>query len=341
VTTSSLLAVFLLATLQVSAQDLADEATPVGEDLGSFQIGDQTDLLPALDSTPEQTLAHFVEQGANPELAQGMAAEFENIRFEEGLDWQFGTVSLGDDLATLEVPEGCRWLGPDDAVSVLREWGNPIYEPPLGMLFAGEGGPFDDGSIGVIFDFVDDGFVDDSDAGEIDYDELLEDMKDSTNAANSDRLAAGFGSIELIRWADPPRYDAVSKHLIRAKELKFSDAPDGLSTLNYDVRALGRRGVLSMNAVSSLSQISQVRVAMEEITGGLAFSDGNSYGDFDPELDKVAAYGIGALASGKLALKAGLFKGLIALLIAGKKFVIIGLIGLAAVIKSVVGKGKD
>jgi uncharacterized membrane-anchored protein len=48
----------------------------------------------------------------------------------------------------------------------------------------------------------------------------------------------------------------------------------------------------------------------------------------------VAAYGIGALVAGKLAAKAGLFKGLIALLIASKKFLIIGVVALAAGVKA-------
>ncbi len=57
------------------------------------------------------------------------------------------------------------------------------------------------------------------------------------------------------------------------------------------------------------------------------FNDGNRYLDFDPDIDEVAAYGLGALVAGKLAAKAGFFTAGLLLL---KKFGIFLLIGLAA-----------
>jgi uncharacterized membrane-anchored protein len=57
-------------------------------------------------------------------------------------------------------------------------------------------------------------------------------------------------------------------------------------------------------------------------------------------MDTVAAFGIGALVAGKVAAKAGLFKLLIAGIVAGKKFIGMGLIALAALAKKVLGK-KD
>ena len=62
---------------------------------------------------------------------------------------------------------------------------------------------------------------------------------------------------------------------------------------------------------------------MADVIAFTNFNEGNRYEDFDPELDKVAAYGIGALVAGKVAAKAGLFKGLFALLLAGKKFILV------------------
>jgi len=44
----------------------------------------------------------------------------------------------------------------------------------------------------------------------------------------------------------------------------------------------------------------------------------------------VAAYGIGGLIAGKLALKAGLFKGLLVALVAAKKAVLIALVAIGA-----------
>jgi uncharacterized membrane-anchored protein len=54
------------------------------------------------------------------------------------------------------------------------------------------------------------------------------------------------------------------------------------------------------------------------------FKDGSKYADFDPKVDKVAAYGIGGLIAGKVLAKVGFFGFL------GKfmKFIIAGILGL-------------
>jgi uncharacterized membrane-anchored protein len=69
----------------------------------------------------------------------------------------------------------------------------------------------------------------------------------------------------------------------------------------------------------------------------VSFNQGHRYTDFSKG-DKVAAYGIAALVAGGVAAKAGMFKVLIGLLIAAKKFVIIALVGASAWLKKLFGK---
>ena len=68
-------------------------------------------------------------------------------------------------------------------------------------------------------------------------------------AANEEREKQGFERVTLIGWAEPPSYDAAAHKLYWAKELAFADNPD--HTLNYNIRVLGRRGVLVLNAYAS------------------------------------------------------------------------------------------
>ncbi len=326
---------FTLASMLVlSSPALAQE-----EEVPTFEIDGKEITMPPETATYDQVLAHFAEQGLAAEMAEGLADSWSMMQFEASLTWQIGEVDLGDGLATLSVTPPHRFLGPQDAMGVLQAWGNPVHEPPLGMLFADGKGPFDENSIGVVFQYEEDGHVDDSDADDIDYDDLLKGMRDDTKQENEERRAMGLATVEIVGWAEPPRYDSSARQLLWAKELRFSGEES--TTLNYDVRALGRKGVLSMNAVASGSQLAEVKSAMVGIGSGVAFNAGNAYADFDPELDEMAAYGIGALVAGKLAAKAGLFKGLLALLIAGKKFVIIGLIAVFALAKGVFGRRSD
>jgi len=55
------------------------------------------------------------------------------------------------------------------------------------------------------------------------------------------------------------------------------------------------------------------------------FDQGERYADYNAGTDKAAAYGIAALVAGGIAAKAGLFAKLGILLLAFKKFIVIGI----------------
>src|SRR5260370_35917169 len=101
--------------------------------------------------------------------------------------------------------------------------------------------------------------------------------------------------------------------------------------MNYDVRVLGRKGVLAINAVVSMSQLTAIQEQMPEIISMVNFLPGNRYADYQQGNDKIAAYGLGALILGRVAAKDGLFKGLTALIIAGKEIIIIAAIAIGGV----------
>ena len=94
------------------------------------------------------------------------------------------------------------------------------------------------------------------------------------------------------------------------------------------MRVLGRKGVLAINAVAPMSQLTAIQEQMPEIIAMVNFLPGNRYTDYQQGNDKIAADGLGALILGGVAAKAGLFKGLIVLIIAGKKFIIIAAIAI-------------
>ncbi len=265
--------------------------------------------------------------------------EFDAEAFESSLNYQVGQIVLGNDLATLNLPESFRYLNPSDTARVLTEgWGNPPGGDYLGMLFPADLSPLDAEGWGVVITYDESGFVKDEDATSIDFDELLADMKKDSQANNKERLEAGYGTVELIGWAEPPHYDASEKKLYWAKELAFDGNPDHI--LNYNIRVLGRGGVLELNAVSSMPQLALIKPQMEELVTITSFNQGNRYADFNPEIDKVAAYGIAGLIAGKVAAKAGFFKLLIAGLLAAKKFILFGIIAIGAFISKFYGKKR-
>ncbi|MFT4627549.1 MAG: putative membrane-anchored protein [Myxococcota bacterium] len=259
-----------------------------------------------------------------PDEARSVAESM--VANDAALPRQTGTVSVADGAVELQPTDGMAYLDPASAGSVLEAWGNPPGIPTLGMITSGwVHGP---DTWAVVLQYEQDGWVDDSDAASIDYAALLASMQADEEAGNAQRAELGLATLHLQEWAEPPRYDSASKVLYWAQHLSTSEGAD---TLNYEVRVLGRTGVLSLNAVAGMHQLPTVRQAMEPVREAARFTEGNRYVDYDPSSDRAAGYGLAALvAGGAIASKTGLFKGLFVALLAGKKFVVIGLIALAA-----------
>ena len=260
------------------------------------------------------TLAESAEQAAPADAAAVeqtplTAEEKEYIawaqKFVSSLDYQSGEIQLPGGVASLKVPENFYYLSPADTERVLTEaWGNPAGSETLGMLFPAGLTPIDRGAWGVTIEYSEDGYVDDSDAKDIDYSEMLQDMQEETRAENQDRVAAGYEAVDLVGWAAQPYYDEMSHKLHWAQELKFGEAEE--NTLNYNIRVLGRKGYLRLNFIADMEQLPEIEQNLDSVLAMAEFNDGYRYDQFDPEYDKMAAYGIGGLVAGKVLAKTGM-----------------------------------
>ncbi|RDI97212.1 DUF2167 domain-containing protein [Dyella solisilvae] len=248
-----------------------------------------------------------------------------------------GTVALPSAQATLKLTDVYSFLPAKDAQRVVTQlWGNPPDDTVLGMILPGS----DPHSLlnghrwAVVVTFVDEGHVSDGDAAKVDYDDMLKDLKQATKDSNDERLKDGYPAIELMGWAEPPHYDAASHKLYWARDLKFTraDGADAGHTLNYAIRVLGRKGYLSLNAVAPIGALSQVRADMPQVVALAEFDPGERYADYQPGRDKLAAYGIAALVAGGIAAKAGLFAKLGVILLALKKFIVLGVAAIGGAI---------
>ncbi len=259
---------------------------------------------------------------------------------DQTLVYESGTVLLKDGLAEIQVPFNFKYLNGEDSEMILTDlWGNPPSDDPdksLGMLIPANVSPLDDSTFAINITYSEEGYIDDDDAKDLDYDELLESMQADAVEWNKIRVEQGYEEVDLVGWASPPFYDAESKKLHWAKELNFGGAPT--NTLNYNIRILGRRGYLQLNAISEMYLLNEVKQSIEPVLGSVEFTDGHRYADFNPSMDKVAAYGIGGLIAGKVFVKAGLFAKLGILLAKSWKIIAVAFIALAAFFKRLVGQ---
>ena len=262
----------------------------------------------------------------------------------QSLKYQQGEIDLRGGLAKLTVPKEFNYLGPDDAETVLvKLWGNPPSETkPLGLLIPAGLTPLSSNAWVVTIDYSEDGFVKDNDAGKINYDDLLKKMQKGIAENNAERQKQGYRAITLVGWAAPPRYDAATHKLYWAKQLQFEG--ERQDTLNYNIRMLGRKGVLELNAIAGLDQLAEIDAQTPQILGMVDFKEGSRYADFDPKVDKVAKYGIATLVAGgalAAAAKLGFFKLFWVGLLAAKKFIIIGVIAVVALVKKFFKRGDS
>jgi uncharacterized membrane-anchored protein len=260
-------------------------------------------------------------------------------QFLQSLNFQQGKITLPGNIATLDLPANFRYLPPADASRLLTQgWGNPPGFDTLGMIVPAAVSPLSDEGWGVVVTYEKDGHVKDDDADSVKYDELLKSMQDAIKENNEERKKQGYAAMSLVGWAETPHYDKASHKLYWAKELHTDGSNE--NGLNYNIRVLGREGVLVLNAVAGMSQIGQIRSEMKNVTAFTEFTDGNRYADFNNKTDKVAEYGIAALIAGGAAAKLGLFAKLFAVLLAFKKLVLLGLAGAGAGIAKLFGRKK-
>ncbi|MDX1830458.1 MAG: DUF2167 domain-containing protein [Lutibacter sp.] len=233
--------------------------------------------------------------------------QFKIDSIEKSFNYEYGTISLKNDIGQIKVPEGFKYLNSEQSEKVLTDlWGNPKYpNMTLGLILPESQGLMDDNGYVFNIQYDEIGYVKDDDADDIDYDELLVQIQEDTEDENKERIKEGYPAISIIGWAKKPYYDKERKILHWAKEVKFGT--DEINTLNYNVRILGRKGVLILNAIGTMPNLSLVEKDIPKVLDIVKFSDGYKYKDFDSSIDDVAAWTIGGLVAGKLLAKAGFF----------------------------------
>jgi len=245
----------------------------------------------------------------------------------DSIETQTGEIKLTDANAVLNVPEEFYFINSADAEKILVEvWDNPPGQNVLGMLFQADTTPFDYEAWAVTIEYEEDGYVSDADADKINYDDLLRQMQKDTAAASDARVNEGYDSIELVGWASQPYYDQSAKKLHWAKEIRFGQQAEE-NTLNYNIRVLGRRGVLVLNFIAGIGQKVEIDANVNTVLAMAEFEQGSTYSEFNPDIDQVAAYGIGALVAGKVIAKTGFLAMAILFL---KKFGIFIVLGVGA-----------
>ncbi len=255
------------------------------------------------------TLAQQLDSSGKREYTQEEALVILDS-IDKGIGYQTGKVKVND-IIDMNVGTGYKFVPAKSAQMIIHKlWNNPERPDILGMLVKSDFSLKNLNGWAFIVTYKEDGYVKDEEADKIDYDDLLKQIREGEEKENEAREKEGYPPLHIEGWAAKPYYDKENKVLHWAKKLRVGKGNDVSYTLNYDVRVLGRKGVLSLNAIGSMEELADISSHIPEVLKMANFGEGNKYKDFNPSMDKVAAYGIGGLIAGKLLLKVG-FLGMI------------------------------
>lgn len=267
--------------------------------------------------------------GAQPQTPQPKTTEQQaRVRqvtaLLEGLHPVGGDVAIPSAKAVLRLGKDYEFIPADEAKRVLVEgWGNhpDASKGVLGLVFPA-GKTFIDDTWGAVISYEPTGYVTDEDAKSADYDALVTTIQSGEKELNAERGKQGYPAQHFVGWAQAPSYEPGNHSVVWAQNIQFAGQAE--NTLNYDVRLLGRGGVLSLNMITGMSKLAETRTAAEKFAKAAEFKPGSRYADYQPGTDAKADYGVAGLVAAGVGAAAAKKLGLLAVILAfGKKFIIL------------------
>lgn len=239
-----------------------------------------------------------IDSAAIASFLDSMAVFYDSV--EATIKYEKGTIEILGGAGTLNVPQGFKYIGSAQTRYIMSElYGNPDDPSMVGILMPESiGVTYGEGYMFVLY-YKEIGYVKDGDADKINYDDLMDRMKLDATEENKQRIASGLETYRIVGWAKRPVYDGTKKVITWAKELKF-DSDMEANTLNYSILILGRKGVLTLNAIATMNELKMVESEKDQIINMFTFNEGFRYDNYVDGTDAVAEWSIGSLVAGKI-----------------------------------------
>lgn len=226
------------------------------------------------------------------------------------MHWARGTQKLAQSHGTFTVPRGGTMVSGAEAVRVdniingTRDTSTEGFvELPHRSLY---------------LSYRDEGFVTADDWKDVNADDLLKNIRDSTEQANEQRAKNGISALHIDGWVQKPAFDAARKSVrwvTRAHD-------DRGSLINAVALQLGRHGYERFTLVSSGSDPTGDAAVLAGAVNAYRFDKGFRFSDYVPG-DKVAGFGIAALVGTAAGATIAKTVGFGAILLLIKKFFLV------------------
>ncbi len=263
----------------------------------------------------------FVTAGFIP---SALTAQDQKKKEQPVIKWVKGPTKADmEGVASVKVPKGYLFADGDNTRKILEYYGNISSNTEVGYLSPDSGDWF------VVFSFRKVGYIKDDEGSSLDANAILSSLRKSNEEANKIKREKGMPEMEIKGWYKRPAYDKKTNNLEWATLLRSGKA----DVVNYNIRYLGRKGVMEVIVVADPKNLKPVIEKSKKLLTGYAFNSGNKYSEF-AEGDKVAEYGLKALMTGgalAVAAKTGLLQKF-------WKLILIVVLGIGAFFKKIFGR---
>jgi uncharacterized membrane-anchored protein len=221
-------------------------------------------------------------------------------------------VDLGNN-AAIDLPAGLELFERTVAQDLLRRGGDPA-EGVVAIVYK-PGSKWH-----VVIGYSDSGYIDDSDASDLDADELLDSSRSGTAEQNKTRKAIGQPELVIDSWTEKPRYDQAQHHLIWGIAAHDVDG----KVVNFFTRILGRNGFVLVNLIDAPERMEVSKKEALAILQATHFNPGSTYADHVSS-DRSSGLGLRGLVLGGAGVAVASKLGLIAkiLLVFKKLFIVV------------------
>lgn len=272
----------------------------------------------------------FLSQGYTPEQLDTLKADI--------ISGQSGYIELSECHANITVPKGFKFIDKEQTKHLLLDyWNNPSsrVNGVVGALIPANTQYFYQASMCYVISFEKTGYIKDSDAGSIDYEELLKQIQEAQKESNASLPAEQ--QLYTIGWVRTPHYLQDEKVLVWGSRLQGG----GHETINYEMRFLGKEGIVSVTAIVSEEDLQEVVNKEPLIVQSFNYDSGYTYADFNESVDKVSDWTIGGLIAGGVLAKTGLLTKIGIVLLKFWKIILIGIAAIGGGFVKFFRKNKD
>ena len=222
-------------------------------------------------------------------------------------------IDLGDN-TSIDLPEGMVLFERAVAQDLLRKSGDPPDDVVAMVVKPGS-------EWQALIEYSASGYIDDSDADDLDAGDLLDSYRQGTEKQNVTRKARGISELFIDSWSEAPRYERASHHLVWGL---LAHSTEG-KVINHFTRILGRNGYLAIDLIDSPERLEASKKEALPILQATRFNPGSTYGDHVSS-DKDSGIGLRGLVLGGAGVAVASKLGLLAklLLVFKKLFIVIG-----------------